>query len=558
MKKRLLSIVLIATMLVCLLANTAFAEKSKDIVILYENDVHCELDGYSVLSALKNELKNDHEYVGVVSSGDFLQGGSFGSVSKGEYIVRVMNLVGYDAIALGNHEFDYGIDRLHELSEMLKPAPVCANFKNKDGEDCFTPYTMVSYGDVKIAYVGVTTPLTVELSSFPSSFFDDNGSPIYTFCDDELAEVVQENVDKARAEGADFVIALSHLGDKSPKYTAPEIFSKTVGIDVVLDAHSHSVIESSTLTDKNGNKIVYSSTGTQFEYIGKLVISGNEITTELISLENYKKTDPTVDECIKTIKEEYAEIGNKKLAYTDFDLITHDADGNRIIRFEETNLGNFVSDAFRCILDADIGYMNGGAIRASIKAGDITFDSLLNVMPYNNTGVVVEISGKKVLEMLETAMNEWPEEIGRFPQISGVTFSVNTLGEKNDRVYDVKVKNRETGVYEPLKLDKNYSVAASNYVLLELGDGMALFEGAKVISDTGILDVEILEKYVVENLGGVVSEEYSKPAQRIRFTEGEIYTTNNNVVVWIVVSACVLLAIVAVTVLIIRKKQKNS
>ena len=523
MKKRILFVFVIVALLVQSLPMPVFAQvKEDDIVILYENDVHCEIEGYSVLSALKNELKQEYAHVGVVSSGDYLQGGSLGSISKGEYIVRLMNLVGYDAIALGNHEFDYGLDRLYELADMFDTKPVCANFKKIGEGECFEPYSIVCYGDVKIAYIGVVTPETPEKTSFPTQFVDENKNPIYTFSKEDIATVVQENIDKARAEGADFVIALSHLGDEKEENNAIELVSNTVGLDVVLDAHSHSVIESEILLDKNGNEVVYTSTGTKFANIGKLTISGDSITTELISLEDYQKTDPVLDGYIDQIMAEYTEIGNKKIADCDFDLITHDADGNRIIRVQETNLGNLISDAFRTVLKSDIVYFNGGAIRSNIESGEITFNDLLNVLPYNNTVVVIEISGETILEMLEVAVSKWPAENASFPHVSGMTFSVNILADAQNRVYNVEIENPQTGKYEPLELDKMYTIASSNFLLIECGDGMTMFEGAKVISDTGVLDIEVLESYIVNHLGGVIDERYAEANRHITFTEGEV------------------------------------
>lgn len=574
MKKRLLFTFIIAALLICTLPVSVFAKSNDDIVILYENDVHCEIEGYSVISAMRNELKQEYEHVGIVSSGDFLQGGSLGSISKGEYIVRLMNEVGYDAIALGNHEFDYGLERLYELVDMLDTKPVCSNFKKIGEGECFEPYSIVSYGDVKIAYIGITTPNTPEETSFPSQFVDENKNPLYTFSKDNLAAVVQENIDKAIGEGADFVIALSHIGDNQNSYNAMDIVSNTVGLDVVLDAHSHSVIESGTLIDKNGNEVVYTSTGTKFANIGKLTISDDGITTELISLESYSKTDPAVDACIEEIMAEYEEIGNKKIAESEFDLITHDADGNRLVRTNETNLGNLVSDAFRYVLGADIAYFNGGGIRSDIKSGDITFNDLLNVLPFNNTGVVVEVSGKTIIEMLEVSVTKWPEENGNFPHISGLTFSINTLGDVNDRVYNVKIQNSETGNYEAIDPDKKYTIASNNFILLECGDGMTMFEGAKVVSDTGILDIEIFESYVLDILGGVIDERYAEVDHRITFTEGEITTTtpeatdkentsttptpevtDGNHAIWIAAIAGALTVATVVAVLIIRKKR---
>lgn len=561
MKKRLLLIIVIVSLIICSLPISVSAEQSDDIIILYENDVHCEIEGYSVISAMRNELKKEYEHVGIVTSGDFLQGGSLGSISKGEYIIRLMNLVGYDAIALGNHEFDYGLDRLYELTEMLGTKPVCANFKKIGVGACFEPYSIVSYGDVKIAYIGITTPNTPDTTSFPTQFVDEDKNPIYTFSKNDLASVVQENIDNARAMGADFVIALSHIGDDKKEYNAIDIVSDTVGLDVVLDAHSHSVIESEILLDKSGNEVVYTSTGTKFANIGKLTISEESITTELISLENYNTTDPIVDACIDQIMAEYTEIGNKKEADCDFDLITHDDEGNRIIRVNESNLGNLISDAFRTVLETDIAYFNGGGIRSNIESGEITFNDLLNVLPFNNTGVVVEVSGRTILEMLEVAVSKWPGENANFSHVSGLTFSVNTLGDKANRVYNVKIENAKTGNYEALELNRMYTVASNNFILLECGDGMTMFEGATVISDTGILDVEILERYIVDHLGGVIDERYEKVNHHITFTEGEIYrsdVTDGDHAIWIATISGVLVVVTVVTVFTIRRKRRQT
>ena len=565
MKKRLLFFIVIVSLLIFSLPVSVLAEQGDDIVILYENDVHCEIEGYSALSAMRNELKQEYDHVGIVTSGDFLQGGSLGSISRGEYVVRLMNLVGYDAIALGNPEFDYGLDRLYELADMLNTKPVCANFKKIGAGEVFEPYSIVSYGEVKIAYIGITTPGTPDKTSFPTQFMDENKNPLYTFCKTDLAKVVQENIDMARAEGADFVVALSHLGDsKEDVYNAIDLVRETVGFDVVLDAHSHSVIEADILIDKGGNEVLYTSTGTKFANIGKLTISGDRITTELIPLENYSTTDPVVDGCIDQIMTEYAEVGNKKIAACAFDLVTHDSEGNRIVRVGESNLGNLISDAFRHVLGADIAYFNGGGIRSHIESGDITFHDLLNVLPFNNTGVVVEVSGTTVLEMLEASVSKWPEENANFPHVSGLSFSVNTLGEANSRVYNVEVLNSESGKYEPLALDKTYTVASNNFILLENGDGMTMFEGADVVSDTGILDVEILERYVVHHLGGVIDDRYAQANGHITFTEGiqtdPPYVTDGDRTIWILaVGGVVALALIALTVssVVLYRKAKG-
>lgn len=540
--KCLSAVMCLAIMLSVLQIGAFSAPINEDIVILYENDVHCAVEGYSKLAALKQDLWQTYEYVGVVSSGDYIQGGSISTISRGEYIVRLMNLVGYDAVALGNHEFDFKLERLNELAALMKTPPVCCNFE-KIGEDepYFKPYTIVAYGDVKIAYIGITTPSTVTSSS-PAQFKDENGEMIFTFHATDLASAVQKHVDSARNEGADYVIALSHLGDREPSHNADELIPFISGIDVFLDAHSHSAYADRVFKDKNGEDVIVSSTGTKFEHIGKLTISNGYITTELISLESYENTDPEVDACLAEINDEYKALGDRNVAYSEIDLITHDENDNRIVRVGETNLGNLCSDAFRIMLNADIGYMNGGGIRAPIAKGDVTLNDLLDVYPFNNQSVMIETTGSAIRDMLELTTSSWPEEGGSFPHLSGMTFSLDTsidssvVLDENEvfvrvdgeyRVYDIKVMNRESGEYEPLDLEKKYTVAGTNHSLLEGGGGMSMLEDATVVTNNGDLDVDLLERYIAENFDGVIGSQYAQLSQHITFTDGKTSTEDN-------------------------------
>ena len=537
MKKRLLSCIVCICMVLCSLNAVVFAKDSETIVILYENDVHCAVEGYSKLVAMKNELKSEYEYVGVVSSGDFVQGGTLGAVSKGEYIVELMNLVGYDAIAPGNHEFDYTISRLTELYELSETKYISCNFA-KIGEEktYFEPYTIVSYGDVDIAYIGIITPETIT-SARPSQFRNENGEIIYTFNESRLYELVQESIDEATEDGADYVIALSHIGyDESGELNdVTDVIENTEGLDVVLDAHSHSVIEEKIVKDKSGDDVLLSSTGTGFENIGKLTIANGEFDTELVKTETYTKTDADVDAYIAEINESYAELGNRKIGESKVELITHNEEGVRLVRTAETNLGNLCSDALFFVTNADVSYVNGGGLRAPIKSGDMTFNDIYSVFPFNNRIVTAEITGQVLLDMLEMSMRSYPQEDGAFPHMSGITFSVNksipssikvdengffTKVDGDYRVYDVKVLDKESGNYKALELDKKYILAAADYYILNFGSGMSMFKDAKVVESEGMLDVEVLERYITDNLNGVIGEEYKDVLNRITFTDG--------------------------------------
>lgn len=537
MKKRLLAMALALSLL---FAGVPLAAQAQDesIVILYENDVHCAIDGYAKLAAMKNELSETSAHVGVVSVGDFVQGSSLGAISQGEYIVNLMNLVGYDAITLGNHEFDYRLERLGELAAMLDTTPVCSNFQ-KIGEEAsvFEPYAIVSYGDTDVAYIGVTTPDTL-LSSSPSQFMDESGRYIYTFNGDALYDVVQESIDAAKGEGADYIVVLSHLGTENvyEQWSAQTLVQSTSGIDVVLDGHSHSVVESLVVTDEAGDEVIITSTGTQFANIGRLTITNGGIQTELIPTEDYDKTDATVEAYIAQINEEYSALGERKIGESLVNLTTVDANGDRIIRNTETNLGDFCADAYRVVTGADIGFINGGGIRANVAAGDVTFNDILSVFPWNNPVVVAKVTGQQIVDMLELGVTNYPLEDGSFQHVSGLTFdldpTVNSTVKLDEnmafvsvegarRVSNVQVYNADADVYEPIVLDRMYTLASHGYLLMEQGGGATMFKDAEIVVDNGMLDVELLEVYIVDTLGGVIGEEYADSQNRIRIVSGE-------------------------------------
>ena len=543
--KRIITFSLVLCMALSVFTGVVYAKDTDTVVILYENDVHCAVEGYSKLAAMKNELSETYTNVGVVSVGDFVQGGTLGAVSKGEYIVNLMNKVGYDAIALGNHEFDYQLPRLNELNAMSNTKFISCNFQ-KIGEDktYFEPYTIVSYGSVDVAYIAITTPETINSSS-PAQFKNDKGELIYTFNESKLYDIVQTNINAAETAGADYVIALSHIGyDESGNLAdITDVIENTDGFDVVLDAHSHSVIEEKVIKDKSGDDVLLTSTGTKFEYIGKLTIKNGAFDTELVEVESYTKTDPVVDAYITEINENYAQLGNRKIGESKVEFITHDKDGNRLVRNAETNLGNFCSDALRVMTGADMSFVNGGGLRAPMEAGDITFNDIFSVFPFNNQIVTAEISGQILIDFLEMAVMTYPEEDGSFPHMSGVTFSVNKsiptsvkvdangFFEKVDgayRVYNVKVLDKTSGEYKALDPNDKYILAGFNYFILDFGGGMSMFKDAKILDAEGTLDVELLENYIVEHLGGVIGEEYAEVKPNISFTDGVITETPDN------------------------------
>ena len=258
----------------------------KSIVILYENDVHCGIDGYTKIAGLRDAInKTDTAYAAAVCCGDFLQGNTTGAISKGQYIADIMRLMDYHALTLGNHEFDYGVPRLKNLLEQVGTPVVCANFYEAgEPQPVYAPYVIHQYGNKKIAFIGACTPETMILEGY--SFYDTNGILLYDLKPKTFYELIQQAVDNARAEGADYVILLSHVGEtpQSMGFSSHRLVNNTKGIDIVLDGHSHSIIECAKATNLNGKEITVTQTGTQFANVGKLLITPDgRFITQLIT-----------------------------------------------------------------------------------------------------------------------------------------------------------------------------------------------------------------------------------------------------------------------------------
>lgn len=509
--------------------------KLGDIVILYDNDAHCAVEGYASMAALKKDMLSKTDYVSVVSSGDFVQGATIGALSKGANIVDIMNEVGYDVVTLGNHEFDYQMDQLKFLTNFLESKVVSCNFIDlKTNKAAFKSYTIKKYGNTKVAYIGIASPESITKST-PAYFQNKKGEFIYDFCGDEtgkaLYDRVQKTVNAARKAGADYVVALAHLGTDgiTSQWTSTSVIGNTTGIDVMLDAHSHNTYADTIVKNKDGKAVIVSSTGTKFANIGKLKITKKgKITTQLISLKDYTKTDAAVKDFIAKVKQGYSAEISRVIGKTTVDLTTLDlTTKKRAVRSAETNLGDFCADAIRTVLGADVAIMNGGGIRDNIAKGDITYNSLLSVFPFGNMGCVMEVTGQQIKDALEMGAKNYPAESGGFLQVSGMTYEINsevpssvvvdTTGMflKVDgayRVQNIMVLNSKTGKYEKLDLKKKYTLAGINYTLKSSGDGFTMFKGSKLLKDEVVVDNEILIRYVTENLKGTVGETYSNPA----------------------------------------------
>ena len=490
--KKLIAL-LLAVCMVLGLMTTVFAadEKSNDIVILHTDDAHCGVNdnlGYAGVAAYKAEMKKTHNYVALVDCGDAIQGESIGTLSAGAYLVDIMNEVGYDFATFGNHEFDYKLPQLAKLTKQAKYQYLACNFKyiGKGTSDLnYKPYEIVTYGDKKVAFIGIVTPESFTKST-PAYFQDESGNYIYSFSEDEtgtaLYETVQKTVDEVRAAGADYVIAMGHLGNEgiTDRWTSKAVIANTTGIDAVLDGHDH-IAGVQKVANKDGKQIVLTEPGTKFENLGKLTIkTDGTITAELISPKEFTEKDAGITAYITKLTDTFKEYVSKVVAKSSIALPDKDENGNRLVRNHETALGDLCADAFRVMMDADIGIMNGGGIRKPIKAGDITLDNILSVFPWGNLPCKMEVTGQTVLDMLEMGAINYPEESGGFLSVSGLKYTIMAgvpssieLTDKGEfskvagkyRVTNVQVLNKKTNEYEPLDLNKTYTLGGIDPLL---------------------------------------------------------------------------------------------
>nr|WP_276856641.1 alpha/beta fold hydrolase [Intestinimonas timonensis] len=553
MKKKVLSLVLAAAMVMGLAAPALAAEESENgkIVILHTNDVHCGIDpvadeetgavtnlGYAGVAAYKAEMEAQYgaENVTLVDAGDAIQGGPIGTLSKGSYIVDIMNEVGYDLAIPGNHEFDYGMDNFLTLAqEKAEYTYLCCNFTDLEGKAVLDAYKVVDYGDVSVGYVGIDTPESFTKST-PTYFQNEKGEYIYSFSQGnegaDLYAAVQKAVDAAVADGADYVVALGHLGNEGSTdvWTSKAVIANTTGIDVFIDGHSHETYDE-TVQNKDGEDVVLAQTGTKLANLGKVVIDTKtgDITAELVS--GYDKQDETVAAYVAGVNEEFAAVLQEVVAKSDVALTTLDpATGNRAVRNAETNLGDLCADAYRVMLDADIAFVNGGGIRADIAAGDITYEDIINVHPFGNEACLVETTGQDILDALEMGARLYPEENGGFLQVSGISYTIDAsvpssvvLSDEGEFVKvdgDYRVKDVMVGD-EPLDVNATYTLASHNYMLKSGGDGFVMFKDDTVLKDCVMIDNAVLINYIVDALGGVVSADYAQPQGRITIVNAD-------------------------------------
>ena len=501
----------------------------KEIVILHTNDMHCGVNdnlGLATVAQMKQNALQKTPYVALVDAGDAVQGAPIGKLSRGEAVVRMMNAAGYDFAIPGNHEFDYGMERFWQLDKQLKNGYYCANFTDLRTKKLALPaYKIMQFGDTKVAFVGATTPGTL-ISSTPTFFQDGKGNYLYGFNEDEtgrkLYKALQKSINAARENGADYVFIVGHLGiNGSIEYWNSEnVAANTRGVDAIIDGHSHERIQGKYVKNYVGKDVLIAQTGTKLKTVGRLVISTDgKITSELLKQDI--GDDKKVQKIISREIAKYEPLLKQPVGEALLQLRSNDPQtGERLVRNSECSLANFVTDAFKAVLNCDVVMVNGGSIRNEIKTGVVTYNDLLEAFPFGNMCAVIEASGQQILDALEMGASHYPEEFGGFYQVAGMEYTINSkipstvqLDEKGNfyriggiyRVSDVRIGGK------PLDINKKYTVGGTTYVLKDGGDGFVMFKGSKLLKDGEKSDVDAIMEYIQKQLDGKIGEQYNNP-----------------------------------------------
>ena len=494
-------------------------------VILHSNDVHGAITGYACIAALKTDYESRGAEVILVDAGDYSQGTTNVSTTKGADAVAMMNAAGYDVVTIGNHELDYGYEQLMDNMSKAEFKVVCADVFDADGTTIFDAnYTYTTKSGVKVGFFGLLTP-EAQTKANPALIKG------LTFAIDDLWAVSQKQID-ALAD-ADVVICLSHLGvdNETKPYTSYDLWNNTKGIDMIIDGHSHTVM---TKGDKNEP---IQSTGTAFANIGVIVIddaSKKIESNELVAVTDTMAKDEAVaaaaEKIIDRVKAEY----DVKFAVSKVELNGAKApNGNRD---SETNNGDLITDAmvWQVLQNKDgltvnedhvVAITNGGGIRAAIKPGDVTKNDINTVLPFGNTVAVVYVTGAELLEALEASTYCTPGAIGGFPQVSGINFTLHT-----GKAYDANAETYPNSTYygpksinrvvinsingKEFKENEIYAVVTNNFCAAG-GDTYYAFASASAQFDTGIPVDEAVMAYITRELKGVIGEQYAAPQGRI-------------------------------------------
>ncbi|WP_262122620.1 bifunctional metallophosphatase/5'-nucleotidase [Anaerococcus sp. Marseille-Q5996] len=459
----------------------------KTISIVHVNDTHGRIEeneknGELGFAKLKTyfDNRNTNNNALLLNAGDVVHGTTFATISRGESVIDVMNQMGFDAMAAGNHDFNYGYQRLVELNNRANFPIFAANVTNQDGNNIIDSNSIIDVDGVKVGIFGLATEETKTKSS-PAN------TEGLTFAN--TIETAQNEVNNLRNQGAQIIICLSHLGeDKESKETSTMIAENVEGIDLIIDGHSHTELQNGRYV---GNTLIAQAKAHGY-FIGDVTLlldKDNKIVAKSASLKPYARMKHLYANKETLAQIEAVSNENKKVLDQNVGQTSVDLEGAReMVRTRETNLGNYITDAMIKATGADVAITNGGGIRDSISAGNITKGDVLTVFPFTNFAVTLEVPGSVIKEALEHGLTDAPNSAGKFPQIGGMMVKYDSTRQTGDRVTEITIAG------EAMDPNKTYTLVTNDFMSIG-GDGYEMF---KVYQRTGEYELisEIFENAI--------------------------------------------------------------
>ncbi len=508
--------ILAILVLFVLVAGVAGAQDSYELTIMHTNDVHGHHEpqrngdgGAARQATVVQQIRAEGGNSLLLDAGDRFTGTLFHVQHRGQDSVEIMNAIGYDAIVLGNHEFNEGSEKLAEFVQGLDLPTVSANIDFSEDPylaGLVAPSVVLDVGGESIGIIGLTTPETVILN-LPSKdlVFHEN-----------LAEITQEQVDSLSAQGIDKIIVLSHLG------YAPdlEVAQAVSGVDIVVGGHTNTFLSNAysgalggyptVLESASGEPVLVVQANTKTIYLGRLDVEfdGAGVLTDwdgdAILLSRYIAPDPELSEIIADLAAPIAELTSQPVGETSVDLT---GASPRLCRIEECLLGNVITDAMLEDTGVDIVLQNGGGIRADIAQGAVSLGDVLNVLPFGNLISTFELTGADVLAALENGVGRVEVDennnpmvdgaSGRFLQVAGLRFTFDATQEPGSRIVSAEVM--QDGEFVALDMEAVYTIASNDY-LRSGGDGFSILEtNAMNAYDAGRPLDQVVADYIAAN-----------------------------------------------------------
>ncbi|WP_336990282.1 5'-nucleotidase C-terminal domain-containing protein [Bacillus infantis] len=485
-------------------------EGDYNLTVLHTNDTHAHLDNVAKKITAINDERANHENSLLLDAGDVFSGTLYFNEYNGLADLEFMNMAGYDAMTFGNHEFDKGTEILAPFVEAADFPFVSANVDFSSDEnlkDLFNesvtsePETGEIYNGIvkeingeKVGIFGLTTAETVDISS-----------PGEDVVFEDYVEEAEKAVEAFEAQGINKIIALTHIGFNDGGGDNDLTLAKEVdGIDIIVGGHSHDKLAAPVLNETGPEPTVIVQANEYSSFLGTLDVTfdayGKVIgyAGELLDLSKYEENAEAKQILETKYKPKVQETQNKVIGSTDVALVG----GNPAARTGETNLGNLITDGMLAKAktinpETVIALQNGGGIRTSVPAGDVTLGKVLEVMPFGNALGIMKLKGSELKSALEHGVRQAPAANGGFLQISGMKFTYDSRKPAGERVLSVDVKGTD-GNYTPLNNDQYYFVATNTFTA-KGGDGFTSFEAAYKdgrVSEPGFVDWEIFKEYV--------------------------------------------------------------